>query len=226
MNFHLGDVVFQILTFLMAIAVHESAHALIAYRCGDPTAKMLGRITLNPLKHIDPIGTVLLPVIGLITGAGIFGWAKPCPVDPRNFRNEVRDDILTTIAGPLSNLVLVGVATFVLAVICLTTGGGREILHNLAEGYFTETDSLLMPLVWFFYTMVSMNMLLCVFNLFPIPPLDGSHVLRHALPESVRGIYDNVGMIGFLLLFTVGGKIVGPVVDVAMHLMDRILLTF
>lgn len=227
MNFHLGDVIFQILVFLMAIAVHESAHALIAYRCGDPTAKMLGRITLNPLKHIDPIGTVLLPVIGLITGAGIFGWAKPCPVTPGNFKKPVRDDILTTIAGPLSNLVLVAIATFVLAVICATTGAaGREIVHNLAEGYFTETDSILMPLVWFFYSMVSMNVLLCIFNLFPIPPLDGSHVLRHALPESARQIYDNVGMVGFLLLFTVGGKIVGPIVGEAMHLMDKILLKF
>ena len=226
MNFHLGDVVFQLLTFLMAIAVHESAHALIAYRCGDPTAKMLGRITLNPLKHIDPIGTVLLPVIGLVTGAGIFGWAKPCPVDPRNFRNEVRDDILTTIAGPLSNLVLVAIATFILAVICMASGEGREIVHNLAYGTYTETDSILLPLVWFFYTMVSMNMLLCIFNLLPIPPLDGSHVLRHALPESIRGIYDNVGIIGFLLVFTVGGRIIGPLVDEGMHVMDTILLAF
>jgi Zn-dependent protease len=226
MNFHLGDVVFQLLTFLMAIAVHESAHALIAYRCGDPTAKMLGRITLNPLKHIDPIGTVLLPVIGLVTGAGIFGWAKPCPVTPGNFRRPVRDDILTTIAGPLSNLILVAVATFLLAVICMVTGDGRDIVHSLAYGDYIETDSIVLPLVWFFYTMVSMNMLLCIFNLLPIPPLDGSHVLRHALPESLRGIYDNVGMIGFILLFTVGGRIIGPLVGEAMHVMDTILLAF
>jgi Zn-dependent protease len=111
-------------------------------------------------------------------------------------------------------------------VICVVTGDGREIVHNLAYGSYVETDSIVLPLVWFFYTMVSMNMLLCIFNLLPIPPLDGSHVLRHALPESVRGIYDNVGMIGFILLFTVGGRIVGPIVGEAMHMMDTILLAF
>jgi len=220
------DIIFEVPIFLMAIAVHESAHALIASRCGDPTAKLLGRITLNPLKHIDPIGTVLLPIIGLVSGAGIFGWAKPCPISPENFRKPVRDDILTTMAGPLSNLVLVALASFVLGAICVANGQGREIVHNLAEGYFTETESILMPTVWFFYTLVSINMLLFIFNLFPIPPLDGSHVLRHALPQSARVIYDNIGIFGFLLLFSVGGRIVGPIVAQAMHLMDRLFLKF
>src|SRR2546425_1566460 len=104
------DILFQLIVFLFAISVHESAHAWMANRCGDPTAKMLGRITLDPLKHIDPFGTILLPAIGLITGAGIFGWAKPCPVTPENFENPVRGDILTTVAGPLSNLLLVSIS--------------------------------------------------------------------------------------------------------------------
>src|SRR5437588_13042306 len=94
-------IAFQALTFLFAISVHESAHAWVADRCGDPTAKMLGRVSLNPMKHIDPLGTVLLPLIGLFSGFGIFGWAKPCPVTPENFRQPVRDDILTSVAGPL-----------------------------------------------------------------------------------------------------------------------------
>ena len=98
------NIVFQIIVFLMAISVHESAHGWMANRCGDPTAKMLGRITLNPIKHIDPVGTILLPLIGLFTGAGIFGWAKPCPVTPQNFRDKVRGDIYTTVAGPISKI--------------------------------------------------------------------------------------------------------------------------
>lgn len=223
MDINIGDIVFQVIVLLMALSVHESAHALIAYRVGDPTAKMLGRITLNPVKHIDPIGTVLLPIIGLVSGAGIFGWAKPCPVDPRNFKHEVRDDILVTVAGPVSNLILVAVATLALALICVISPLGRSIVHNLAAGYMIDTQSILLPTVWFLYTMVSMNMLLAIFNLLPIPPLDGSHVVRHVLPGPVREIYDNIGIFGFILIFMFAGRLIRPVVGSAMHVMDNIL---
>src|SRR4029077_14124256 len=99
--------VFEVIAFLFAISAHESAHAWMANRCGDPTAKMLGRITMNPIKHIDPFGTLLLPAIGLLSGVGMFGWAKPTPVTPANFRNPVLGDILTTLAGPVSNFLIV-----------------------------------------------------------------------------------------------------------------------
>src|SRR4249919_1165080 len=102
----IADKVFQFIAFLFAISVHESAHAWMANRCGDPTARMLGRITLNPIKHIDLIGTIVLPAIALYQHYGILGWAKPTPVDPRHFKNPVRDDILTSLAGPASNLLL------------------------------------------------------------------------------------------------------------------------
>ena len=92
------DILFQLIVFLFAISVHESAHAWMANRCGDPTARMLGRISLNPIRHIDPVGTVLLPLIALVTHFPMLGWAKPTPVDPRNFKNLVWDDILTTLA--------------------------------------------------------------------------------------------------------------------------------
>src|ERR1700745_4043716 len=97
------DILFQLIVFLFAISVHESAHAWMANRRGDPTARMLGRISLNPIKHIDHVGTVLLPAIALFTHLPILGWAKPTPVDPRNFRNPVLDDILTSVVGPISN---------------------------------------------------------------------------------------------------------------------------
>ena len=119
MDFHVVNIVFQIIVFMFAISVHESAHAWMADKCGDPTAKMLGRITLNPLKHIDPIGTVLLPAIGLFTDAGIFGWAKPCPVTPQNFRDPIKGDILTTVAGPVSNFLLVAVSVLGLSLISI-----------------------------------------------------------------------------------------------------------
>src|SRR2546428_4092739 len=100
------DILFQLIVFLFAISFHESAHAWMANRCGDPTARMLGRISLNPIRHIDPVGTILLPAIALFTGLKVIGWAKPTPVDPRNFQNPVLDDILTAVAGPVSDLLV------------------------------------------------------------------------------------------------------------------------
>src|SRR3954469_10170878 len=106
MSLETVQIVFQVIAFLFAITVHETAHAWTANRCGDPTARMLGRISLNPIKHIDPIGTVVLPLLALITRFPLIGWGKPTPVDPRNFKNEIRDDILTSVAGPVSNLMV------------------------------------------------------------------------------------------------------------------------
>src|SRR6266571_1753064 len=121
------DIIFRLIVFLFAISFHESAHAWMANRCGDPTARMLGRISLNPIKHIDPVGTVVLPLFAMLTGIPVLGWAKPTPVDPRNFRNQVRDDILTAVVGPISNFVVVCAAVFALAAIAFTSQLGRAI---------------------------------------------------------------------------------------------------
>src|SRR3954468_15212732 len=115
------DIVFQLIAFLFAISVHESAHAWMANQRGDPTARMLGRITLNPVKHIDPFGTVILPLIALISHFPVLGWAKPTPVNPRNFKNPMRDDIMTSVVGPISNFVVVIGALIVLIVIAYTS---------------------------------------------------------------------------------------------------------
>src|SRR5574337_976560 len=145
------DMLFQLIAFLFAISVHESAHAWTANRCGDPTARMLGRVTLNPIKHIDPIGTILLPAIAMISHFPVIGWAKPTPVDPRNFRNEVRDDILTSVAGPISNLLVAALAVLGLALISWTSRDGRVIVSFLAMSYgrialMAGSGSLLVPL--------------------------------------------------------------------------------
>src|SRR5947208_8952191 len=151
------DILFQLIVFLFAISVHESAHAWMANRCGDPTARMLGRISLNPLKHIDPVGTILLPAIALLTHIPVLGWAKPTPVDPRNFKNPVRDDILTAVVGPISNFVIATVALLLLLCISLSSALGHRLVADRGlyqTGFMTPPDSLLVPLVWFLDVMM------------------------------------------------------------------------
>src|SRR6059036_922048 len=131
MTLHYVDIIFQIIAFLFAISVHESAHAWMANLRGDPTARMLGRITLNPIKHIDPIGTVLLPLIAAIKHIPMIGWAKPTPVNPANFQNPVLDDILTAVVGPVSNFVVAAGAVLVLVFVKLVSPAGREILFGI-----------------------------------------------------------------------------------------------
>src|SRR6185437_3654510 len=121
MTLHHVDIVFQVIAFIFAISIHESAHAWMANLRGDPTARMLGRITLNPIKHIDPIGTVLLPLIAVWQNIPMIGWAKPTPVDPRNFRRPMLDDILTSVVGPISNLAIDSAATVLLLIVKLTS---------------------------------------------------------------------------------------------------------
>jgi Zn-dependent protease len=190
-------IIYEIIAFLFAICVHESAHAWTANRCGDPTARMLGRITLNPVKHIDPIGTILVPAIGIISGFGFVGWAKPTPVDPRNFRHEVRDDILTSVAGPVSNFIIALFAAIALKLLFVTVGQ-----HEVSP------SSALVPVSILLRVFVQINILLLAFNLIPVPPLDGSHVLRHMLSERAQVVYDRVGMIAFFFLFFYGGAII------------------
>jgi Zn-dependent protease len=189
------EILYQIIAFVFAICVHESAHAWTANQCGDPTARMLGRISLNPIKHVDPIGTVLVPLIGMLSGIGFIGWAKPTPVDPRNLRHPVRDDILTSVAGPVSNILLGLVAVAVLFVLARVAGNAGP-------------NSIAQPIALLCGAFISVNILLAAFNLIPIPPLDGSHVVRHLLPESGKRIYDMIGYVGILLLFFAGGPLI------------------
>ena len=218
------DILFQLIAFLFAISVHESAHAWTANRCGDPTARMLGRISLNPIRHIDPIGTVVLPLIAMLTHLPVIGWAKPTPVDPRNFKNPVLDDVLTSVAGPVSNFIVATGATVVLAAISIGAPDGRMIVRG-AMGGFAFGNSPLVPASLFLYEVLVINVLLAVFNLIPVPPLDGSHVLRHFLSDRARQVYDTIGIFGLMALVFFGGNFLWALIRPVLLLYRSILLT-
>lgn len=219
----------EFVVLLFSLSLHEAAHAWMANRLGDPTARMLGRITLNPIKHIDPLGTVILPLIMLFVSPGfLFGWAKPTPVSQRNFKNVTRDDILTTVAGPASNVLAAIAATIAMLILSHVGATGAAIVHELAMGVIDPSlrGSVLFPLALVFYFTMLLNLFLAVFNLLPLPPLDGSHVFRHMLPYKALRIYDSLGMFSLIIIFLVGGRFVGFLVSPAMGLLRGILLRF
>ena len=172
---------------LFSVVVHEVAHAWVARREGDDTAERLGRITLNPIPHLDLVGSILVPALLHFTGASfLFGWAKPVPVNPNNFREPVWSDIRVSLAGIVSNLILAVICALILAAtfrLEAATGLG-------ALGYVAAAAD---------YGII-INIVLAVFNLVPIPPLDGSHVVYHLLPPSLREGYRKVGGYGLLIL--------------------------
>jgi Zn-dependent protease len=217
------DILFQVIAFMFAISVHESAHAWMANLRGDPTAKMLGRITLNPLKHIDPVGTVILPLLAIVSHFPMLGWAKPTPVNPNNFKNPVLDDILTSVVGPVSNFMVASGATVVLLALKLTSPAGRQVMDQIAGYSPLTSQSILVPICLLLFELLTINVVLGVFNLIPVPPLDGSHVLRHFLPEPVRRVYDTIGMVGLLALVYFGGGFLNRLLDPVLGLFYWVL---
>jgi Zn-dependent protease len=214
MNQQVVLVIFQVVVLILAFSVHECAHAWAAWRLGDPTAKMLGRLTLNPIKHLDPFGSVIFPLIGLYYGGMLFGWAKPTPVTARNFKNYKRDDILVALAGPASNLISATVALVLLVILKHAIAGGdvaimtaMALAHRL-QGVSTENLPQLFPIALFLYYVILLNLLLFVFNLIPVPPLDGSHILRHFLPYKALQVYDRIGMFGMIFIMLIGGGLI------------------
>ena len=171
---------------LLAIALHEAAHGWAAARCGDRTAELLGRVTANPFRHVDPVGTVIVPLLLAATTGTPFGWAKPVPVNPRNLHDPKRDMVVVAAAGPTANLLMAlgWTAVFVLGYgLGSALGSAREFV--LAMGQFG----------------IQFNVLLAVFNLLPLPPLDGGRILRGLVPEALGRSLDRVERWGLILVF-------------------------
>jgi Zn-dependent protease len=224
---------FEFVILVFALSFHEASHAWMASRLGDQTARMLGRVTLNPIKHIDPLGTVIIPLAMLfLPGFGRFliGWAKPTPVTPRNFTNIKRGDMLTTLAGPVSNLILA--LGSLIGLLILEATGAQGKLSVIAAVFTANHVQLPMegalpamfPVALLFYIGVWLNLILAVFNLLPLPPLDGSHILRNLLPYNWVQYYDRLGMFSLILMVLIGGWVVNLFVSPALNVVNRMLL--
>jgi len=170
------------LVLIVSLSVHEAAHAWTADRLGDPTARLLGRLTLNPLSHIDWLGTVLFPILAVLSNLPLIGWAKPVPVSMHRLQSPRRDFALVALAGPVSNLLLATGAALFFSMAAETVGGASRAAALAAQ-------------------VASINVFLAVFNLLPVPPLDGGNVLAGVVPEQAARVIDRLRPYGFLILY-------------------------
>ncbi len=195
-------VIIWLFVLLLAITVHEAAHGWAAMKLGDPTAYNLGRVTLNPLAHIDPIGTVLVPVILVVIGAPPFGWAKPVPVNPYNLRHPRQDNLWISAAGPLANLSLATIALVGIVLLKLFAPGISTFLHEFLLGRHILPSGIYplrgLAVILFYLTLT--NVYLAVFNLIPVPPLDGSGILLGLLSYEAALRYERLRPFGFLIV--------------------------
>ena len=194
----------QIPPLLLALTLHEYAHGYVAYRLGDPTAKNAGRLTLNPLSHLDPIGTLAFIFIKI-------GWAKPVPVNPVYFQNPRKDMLWVALAGPASNLLLAILSAFLLRFIAAVAG---------MLPYSQMLEAIIVPFSWMLVASVWINLVLCVFNFLPIPPLDGSRILTGLLPAKAAQTYASYERYGFVLVLILAftgilSMIISPIIRFA-----------
>ena len=189
------QLVIYMVVLLLAISAHEAAHAWMSDRFGDDTARLLGRVTLNPVAHTDPIGTLLIPIVNFLIGASggaggffLIGWGKPTPVNPLRWRQKDLANVMVSIAGILANILIAIIAFIIIKTLIVT-----RLVYSIPEG-------LQEPVVLLLGNMLTMNISLAVFNLLPFPPLDGSKVLETFLPPSAQPLYEMLEQYGFLIL--------------------------
>jgi Zn-dependent protease len=190
------QLIIYMVVLLLAISAHEAAHAWMSYKFGDDTARLLGRITLNPVAHTDPIGTLLIPIVMFIFGhiggpmasIPLIGWGKPTPVNPLRWRNKDVANVMVSIAGILANIIIATIA-FVILKVLIKTGAGYQLPESLQE-----------PIGLFLSYLLIMNVSLAIFNLLPFPPLDGSKVLDTFLPASMRPLMQILEQYGYIIL--------------------------
>lgn len=216
--------VLELALLVPAIVLHEVAHGYVSYRLGDPTAKARGRLSLNPVKHIDPFGTVLLPLLLWAGGLPVFGYAKPVPINPHYYRDYRRGMFLSGLAGPATNLTLAGLAGLAVRAI---VAGGNVVASSASDGALTALSWVF----YAFYFFAQVNLVLMFFNLIPIPPLDGSRVLPLFLSDRALRSYHDFERYGVLVFFAVlmvlprvlGFSVLGAYFDVTVAPLLRLL---
>jgi Zn-dependent protease len=224
---------YEFVILLFSLSFHECAHGWMASRLGDQTARMQGQITMNPIRHIDPFGTVLFPLLmafGPLIGFGgglVFGWAKPTPVIGRNFKHIRRDENLVAAAGPIANLVLVAFAVVLLIILMkFVPGGAPAVFAAMHLSVILGATSAPQALALLGYLTIVVNLALFFFNFLPIPPLDAGTVLRNMLPYNSLNTYDTIARFGFILIFILGQIVVNFFMGPAVAIVNGILSLF
>jgi len=210
--FFMNDTILQFIILapplLLALTVHEFAHGYVAFRLGDPTARALGRLTLNPIKHLDPLGTIAFFIFHI-------GWAKPVPVNPSYFKNPQKDMLWVALAGPATNLIMAIISALMTKALWLLA---QIIPYSaMAEAVLIPLNSTLIASVW-------INLVLCIFNFLPVPPLDGSRILAGILPPDLARSYASIERYGFILLIILAAtgvlsKLIIPLINFANSLL-------
>jgi Zn-dependent protease len=220
----IGNLIIWFIVLLFSLSFHEAAHAWTSEKFGDYTGRAQGRITLNPLAHIDPFGTIVFPIVSALFSIPLLGWAKPVQTNPLLWRDKTRANIMVSAAGPISNFILATVA-FIIIKGLIAAG-----MIYVRGGYYTLVQpvpgeaAFMAPLAVFLSVMLMLNIMLGIFNLIPVPPLDGSHVLEELLPYNMAQAYEQIRPYGFLLLYGlmflgVFGAIFIPVYKVVLYML-------
>ena len=219
-NIDIGTVLIQFAVLLFSLSIHEASHAWMADRLGDPTARYLGRVTINPVPHIDPIGTIVFPLLQFFTQFPLIGWAKPVPINPARLERPHRDQMFISLAGPASNLLAACAAFCFLVVLKIALPEARGFIDFGLPG----RGAFLTPVLMILYYGMLINVLLAIFNLIPIPPLDGHWILYGLLPPGASSARERMGSYGFVILYAlmflgVFRLILSPVLEVILGLL-------